>query len=113
MSNKFTFIQTGESESKKYHIICSMCMIDEETFKNLIVLEQLRFINLEKVKKLKIEQTDFMAEGITSKIAPAFRISGNQYFIYDSLKEILDKFVKEMNDLNTLIVENNEVMRLR
>src|SRR5271157_4237804 len=93
MSNKFTFVQTGNADSKKYYVLCSMCMVDEETFKNLVILEKLRFTSLEKLKQTHIEEEDGEVKGVSSSIAQAFKISGNQYFIWDSLKEIIDKFI--------------------
>jgi formylmethanofuran dehydrogenase subunit D len=50
MSNKFTFIQTGSADSKKYYVLCSMCMINEEEFKNLVILEKFKIHRFRKIK---------------------------------------------------------------
>jgi hypothetical protein len=113
MSNKFTFIQTGSADSKKYYVLCSMCMIDdEETFKNLVILENLRFTDLEKLKQTRVAEEDGSVYGVKSCIAQAFKISGNQYFIWDSLKEIIDKFIADRPNYEKVLKalnENNDV----
>lgn len=96
-NNKFVFIQTGEADSNKFYVVCSMCLVSEQTFKNLVILDQLRFADLENIKNTNVE-AGMMATGIKNYIAPAFKISGNQYFIQDSLKDIVKSFISCMPD---------------
>jgi hypothetical protein len=77
-----------------------MCVVDKETFDSLIILENFRFANIEKIKKINIDKDSQKAAGIPSCIATPLKISGSEPFVYDSLKEILSNFIKNYREIN-------------
>jgi hypothetical protein len=103
LNNKFSFIEAGESKLEKFCVVCSMCVIDKETFDNLIIIENLRFANIKKIKKINIDRDSQQAKGIPSYISTPLKISGSEPFVYDSLKEILSNFIKNYREINEQI----------